>query len=535
MHDVAIIGAGPVGLLEAALLGRAGFDVVLIERYPDPIGLPRAIRMDHEAMRIWQELGIAEELLADMLPVERYEWFGADGGRILAFDMPSSPSGWAFSYTFYQPELEAALQRLVESLPTVTVRRRIACTGLVEDEDHVAVELSPFDVAANQPESTAVTETLRARYLIGADGARSTVRNLLGIPLHDAGFGERWFVVDVLPRDSRVASRFAPFPMQFCEPSRPYMLGPEGQRHRRWEFMLVEGEDTADYERPDHVWELLKPWLMPHEATIVRGTVYEFRAAVAGSLQAGRRCFLIGDSGHRMPPHLGEGLCSGLRDAKALAWRLALVLQGTAGGALLDSYSAERLPHAQALVEQSLAMGKVSCERDPDAAAERDRRLRAAGGVEPWPFPALGPGLGHTDWRVSPPLVGCLSVQGMVECDGRVGRFDDIVGRGFKLIVDDAGGVALADGTRRAFEAIGGRVAALGADVTDHDGRLTAWLRAHGAAAVMVRPDYYVFGAVAQADAVEVLVDALLRQLHTTGWSTQPPTTEIEEDHVHHR
>ena len=88
-----------------------------------------------------------------------------------------------------------------------------------------------------------------------------------------------------------------------------------------------------------------------------------------------------------MPPHLGEGMCSGLRDAKALAWRLELVLRGAAAQSLLDSYSTERLPHARALVDQSLAMGRVSCERDPIAAAERDRALREAGGVEPWPFP----------------------------------------------------------------------------------------------------------------------------------------------------
>jgi 2-polyprenyl-6-methoxyphenol hydroxylase-like FAD-dependent oxidoreductase len=533
-HDVAIIGAGPVGLVAAALLGQAGVDVVVVERYPDPFGLPRAIRMDHEAMRIWQELGIAEELLVDALPVERYEWFGADGEPIVAFDMPPAPSGWVFSYTFFQPELEAALERLVARLPTVQTRRGVACTGLVEHDDHVAIELRPFDVAANAPDVAAAPEPLRARYLIGADGARSTVRGLLGIPLNDAGFGERWFVIDLLPRDAGVAARLPDFPMQFCEPARPHMMGPNGRRHRRWEFMLIENEDAADYERPDHIWALLDPWLAPDEATIVRGAVYEFRAAVAESFQSGRRCFLIGDAAHRMPPHLGEGMCSGLRDAKALAWRLELVLRGSAGVSLLDSYTSERLPHAQALVDQSLAMGKVSCERDPVAAAQRDRALRAAGGVEPWPFPALGPGLGHVDEGISPSLVGQLSVQGMVERFGRSGRFDDVVGRGFSLIIDDGSGEGLAPGTRAAFEAIGGRIAALGANVSDADGALTAWLQAHGAAAVLVRPDFYVFGAVARVADVAALVDDLLGQVHANGATEQHPIRNTEENHVHH-
>ena len=235
-----------------------------------------------------------------------------------------------------------------------------------------------------------------------------------------------------------------------------------------------------------------------------------------------------------MPPHLGEGMCSGLRDAKALAWRLELVLRGSAGVSLLDSYTSERLPHAQALVDQSLAMGKVSCERDPVAAAQRDRALRAAGGVEPWPFPALGPGLGHVDEGISPSRVGPLSVQGMVERFGRSGRFDDVVGRGFSLIIDDGSGEGLAPGTRAAFEAIGGRIAALGANVSDADGALTAWLQAHGAAAVLVRPDFYVFGAVARVADVAALVDDLLGQVHATGATEQHPIRNTEENHVHH-
>ena len=120
---------------------------------------------------------------------------------------------------------------------------------------------------------------------------------------------------------------------------------------------------------------MLEPWLAPDEETVVRGAVYGFRAAGAHSVQAGRRCLLIGDAALRSRRTSAREMCSGLRDAKALAWRLELVLQGAAGEEVLDSYTSERLPHAPTLVEQSLAMGKVSCERDRSAAAERDRAL----------------------------------------------------------------------------------------------------------------------------------------------------------------
>jgi hypothetical protein len=122
----------------------------------------------------------------------------------------------------------------------------------------------------------------------------------------------------------------------------------------------------------------------------------------------------------------------------------------------------------------------------------------------------------------------------MVERFGRSGRFDDVVGRGFSLIIDDGSGEGLAPGTRAAFEAIGGRIAALGANVSDADGALTAWLQAHGAAAVLVRPDFYVFGAVARVADVAALVDDLLGQVHANGATEQHPIRNTEENHVHH-
>jgi hypothetical protein len=252
-------------------------------------------------------------------------------------------------------------------------------------------------------------------------------------------------------------------------------------------------------------------------------------------MRGGRRCFLAGDAAHRMPPHLGEGMCSGIRDAKAIAWRLALVLHGGADERLLDSYSSERLPHARALVDQSLAMGRVSCERDPELARRRDERLRAAGGVEPWPFPALGPGLRYRGRRAVTELAGRLSVQGTVEQAERSGRFDDVVGRGFVLLLDGANRAVLDERRAAGFRACGGRVVALGHDVADVDGRLSAWLRSAGAAAAVIRPDFYVFGAVTAAAEVPALIDDLLAQVGATRRPIHDRPPQREEHHVHHR
>jgi 2-polyprenyl-6-methoxyphenol hydroxylase-like FAD-dependent oxidoreductase len=504
VHDVAIIGYGPVGQTLAGLLGRRGVDVVVVERFERPYGLPRAMRFDHEAMRLWQEIGFAEAIADDLLPVTRYEWYGADGELDMRFLTPEyGPSGWSFSYSFHQPSLEAALDETVRAQPTVEVRRGCALTGVSQREDHVELELSGG-------------EKLEARFVVGADGANSRVREAAGIDFEDLGFNERWFVIDVLP-DERVLSRFELFPIQFCDPRRPHVLVPVARRYRRWEFMLLPDEQAEDYQDPRQAWELLEPWLSPDEATILRHAVYEFRSRVAATMRSGR-CFLAGDAAHQMPPHMGEGMCSGLRDAANLAWKLDLVLRRRAGERLLETYSTERRPHAVALVQGSREMGKVSCELDPRAAEARDARLRAEGDVAPWPFPGLGEGLSYRGPDAIAALSGRLGVQGRVEAGGRRGRLDDVVGRGFVLIArGESPRTRLTAEQLEALDAVGTHLVALrdgGLDgVADVDGVLSAWLEEHDVAAVLIRPDYYVFGAVTSPRSLPRLVDDLVAQI----------------------
>jgi hypothetical protein len=226
------------------------------------------------------------------------------------------------------------------------------------------------------------------------------------------------------------------------------------------------------------------------------------------------RVLLAGDAAHLTPPFLGQGLCAGLRDAANLAWKLDLVLRGLAPERLLDTIEIERQPQTEWVIRFAVELGKVLCELDPEAAAARDKTLRAADSPPPLEFPPLAGGVIHRPGAGSPdPLAGTLGLQGLVAIDGREGRFDDLVGRGWALIA--AGGdplEKLGEAQRDALRALDVKVASL-ETVSDVDGRMTQWLRGRGAHAVLVRPDFYVFGSVPSREDLPTLVDDLKAQL----------------------
>ena len=326
-HQAIVVGFGPCGAVAAAMLGQAGFETLAIDRAREVYDKPRAIALDHEILRLFDGMGVADAVLPHCAPFPASERFGVDGQLIRRIDMVPEPypMGFVPTMVFSQPPVEAALRAHAAAVPGVTVELGTECVGVAAHGAEAVLRLR--DGAGRERE-------VSAPVVLACDGASSFVRRTLDMPLADLDFDEPWLVVDlrVTPAGLDKLPRNA---AQFCDPRRPisYIVGPGD--HRRFEIMLLPGEDPQTMQQPDAVLSLLSRWLAPGDAEVWRAASYRFHALVAAEWRRGP-VFLAGDAAHQQPPVLGQGMCQGLRDVANLVWELAAVRDGAPDG-LLDS------------------------------------------------------------------------------------------------------------------------------------------------------------------------------------------------------
>jgi 3-(3-hydroxy-phenyl)propionate hydroxylase len=516
--DVVVVGYGPTGQALASLLGRAGHRVCVLERYPSLYGLPRLVNLDGEAARIVQNAGDIDQALRESTAFQMYYFLNGAGEQLLEIDWSGMhASGFPATNSMYQPYVEDAMDAGAREAG-VDVRQGWEVIGLSASPrgttvTAVAREGAPGAVAGERI-------TIRAKYLVGADGAGSFVLESVGGEREDLGLRSAFLNIDAI-RKHPLGDRFAS-PTVRCGPPRMNVLVPIGERRQRFEFEILPEDDWDELRRPETAWRMLRESfdVGPEDVEIYRQVIYEFDSKYTLHWRYGR-ILLAGDAAHLMPPFLGQGACSGLRDSVNLAWKLDLVLRGVCEEDLLEEYQRERGDHVRALIEGSVQLGLAACERDPELAAARDA---AFWGPTPPPLPApplIDRGvLHHVDGAVARPA-GDLAVQGAVTFGGRTGRFDDVLGWGFSLLgwnIDPA--AELSEEQRGFLEAIRCRTVALGdgpqARVGDEQGVYRDYLQAHGFAAVIFRPDFYAFGGVASPAELPALVDELRDRLHAT-------------------
>jgi len=510
--DVIIVGMGPTGATLAGLLGQRGVRVAVLDRLPDLFPLPRAAGLDHEVMRIMQELGIAERLASHIEPYRPSEYRGMEGQLIQRLDSTPPPFrlGWAPNYVFEQPAFERAIRTRLAELPNVQAECNAEVVAVGQEADHAwaDVKLPGHDLI----------EHYVGRYLVACDGGSSPIRKQLGIKLEDLGFDKPWLVVDAIVSDQKLAE-LPQTQVQYCEAARPatYVVGVG--KHRRWEVMLLPGDSLSAEFPSEELWPLLERWLKPGEGEIWRAAAYRFHGLVANEWRRDR-ILLAGDAVHMTPPFMAQGMVQGLRDALNLAWKLERVLTNTSSDQLLDSYQIERRPHVVATTGTAMQLGRLICERDPYRANERDARLLACqGGKVTTRFRQdLIPGLRAGVIEVNSPGAGAILPQPQVQTANGLERLDDLTQCRFRVVALGPLSQDERDVLVAALPELEGRLVEIGHVDSRRDGSfqvvefqpvLEPWLSELGQRFAVVRPDHYVHGT---ATSVERTVD-LLRSL----------------------
>lgn len=383
--DVAIVGLGPVGATLSHLLGIRNIKTLVLERERDIFQLPRAVHLDDEILRVFQWTGTADQMVPAMRINPGMRFVDSEGKLLLDWPRPQTEGahGWHPSWRFHQPDIEKVLRDTLIERKTVTMRTSCDVFMIEERDDHVALRFEDM--------SRGKVEHVEAKYVVGCDGARSLVRRFIETEMHDLGFHERWLVIDVLLNNDK--PELGDHSIQYCSPVRPatYVRGPDNRR--RWEIAVLPDEDDNGISKPEAVWNLLARWLGPEEAELERSVVYNFHALVARDWRRGR-LFIAGDAAHQTPPFMGQGMCAGVRDAANLGWKLAKVVHGNGGDALLNSYQSEREPNTTEFIKTAVRLGRLVNSADNESALQS--AMRRPGGTSEMRsiYPPLGPGLG---------------------------------------------------------------------------------------------------------------------------------------------
>ncbi|MDO8288224.1 MAG: bifunctional 3-(3-hydroxy-phenyl)propionate/3-hydroxycinnamic acid hydroxylase [Parvibaculum sp.] len=472
--DVLIAGLGPVGAMLALLLARSGLTVTVVERDSEVYPLPRAAHIDHEVMRLLHLVGAADPVLKASSPLPAYEFRNGAGALLMGFSpgVEDAPTGFPPSSMFHQPTLEHGLRAAIANDPRIDAHINTALTTFTATDDGVIATITD----AQGPRE------VRAKFLVGCDGGASVVRKLSQIALDDLGFDEPWLVIDTVLKNNVQA--LSAIGLQHCDPRRPVTSMPMGPGRHRWEFMMLPGETADDVMSDEALNRLVAPYADPASLTIERRAVYRFHAVSAQSWRKSR-VLLCGDAAHQMPPFMGQGLCSGIRDAANLAWKIAAVHKGEAAPSLLDTYQSEREPHVRAITDIAVFLGRIVCVQNVDEAAARDAQMTTPCEADRVsmlpPLPGLGTGImaGHASAGQVAPAPRL--------CDGR--RLDDVIGYVPFLITREKG---LLSGF-----AAQGRIIAL----SEIDDAAQHWSKLLGDnEAILVRPDRFIFGLGATRD-----------------------------------
>ena len=512
--SVAIIGAGPVGLMTANLLGKFGIKTALIERNSAPYEVPRAITLDDEGCRTLQATGLDREYLPKTRQGLGSRYYDDDNIPFANIGPGPIEYGFPRRTQIFQPEFESALLDGLKRFENIFVSYSTEMQDFVQNKHEVIISLLDTDNKIRY---------LEAKFLLGADGARSSVRQKLNIKMLGNSYPEDWLIVDTLnDPDQESVSKF------FCRRDRPYVSIPAPNGGRRYEFRARAGENQESLLAPNNIQKLIAPIRPFNETDILRAVVYTFEAKIAEHWRKGR-VFLLGDAAHLTPPFAGQGMNAGLRDAHNLAWKLWAVNKGKAGYLLLDTYEQERRDPSWAMIQLAVAMGDIVMPQGEEDVAFRSSVLKwmerfpvardfiISMKFKPPPRYQNGAFVAIDSQPFTGSLVGQMLPQPALTPKYHANtKLDDIIGIGFAFISQEERTTKeMIELKTKLLPEISPKLISIGAPDQRDDKNITlvvpeecsalTMLRAHRDQILLVRPDRYVAAAFWAKDAKDTM------------------------------
>ena len=489
--DIAICGYGPVGSTFAGLMGKLGHKVLVIEKNIGPSPTARAINTDGEQLRTFDRLGIAEKVVENSAEIQCVHFGDANLNPIQTIEQPVGVSamGWPNQVLFYQPELEEFIRASVESENNILIKEGTELLSFEDTSEGVYLNCKNSDGDL----------TFFSKYLVGCDGASSFVRRELDVDLEDFEYNQEWLVCDAhLTKKINIPEKEA---MQVCDPKRPGTYVPGRRGHLRFEFKKMPGEDSKELEKDENVWKLLKPWINKNNAELERAQVYSFHACIAETWRKGN-VLIAGDAAHQMPPFMGAGMGTGIRDITNISWKLDLLLKNKANEGILDTYQRERHSHAKWTIAQTVTIGQVI---EGFCAAAEGKEYEPKGPSYDVNFPHIPSGIFSDPTDM---ITGIPIPQPILTKNNKKEMLDRIVDETFAVLTQESN-LDLTDKAKTIIDLLGIKLITVDPN-EDSEERLKTVFDKYKA--VLVRPDKYTYGGVEDISSLSEMIESLEKE-----------------------
>ncbi|MBP2330422.1 2-polyprenyl-6-methoxyphenol hydroxylase-like FAD-dependent oxidoreductase [Kibdelosporangium banguiense] len=326
-----VVGRGPVGMTTALLLARWGVPSVIVDPQLSDEVSPgsKAVLIAGHVMSVCEPTGVGERIAREGVAWRTSRTF-IRGREVATTVVPHEEGLWPRIVNLSQRRVEELLLERVRAEPLITLRPLARLVGLTDHSDRVTVRV-------NDGEGV---EEFDTSWLVGCDGARSTLRKLLGVPFEGFGFEENFLIVDIRADLPFPDERHFHFDPEY-NPGRTVLIHPQPGSTWHIDWQVGPEVDAEDEQRSGRLDQRIRSVVGDADYELLWLTTYKFKQLRAREFRRGR-CLLVGDAAHLTSPYGARGMNSGIADAENAAWRLAMVIRGHADVALLDRYGPER-------------------------------------------------------------------------------------------------------------------------------------------------------------------------------------------------